>query len=106
MRVAALGDIHGNLPALQAVQYDRLLPGGLRIVDPGGVGLPYEGQPGAFWALLGPDVELRCTEYDVAGTVEAIHALRAPVGEELLELMLYPPDPETATARFERLRGA
>ena len=46
------------------IQFDREV-GGIRSVNPGSVGLPYEGRPGAFWALLGPDVELRRTDYDV-----------------------------------------
>ena len=46
------------------VRYDRRV-GGLRIVNAGSVGLPYEAQPGAYWAILGPDVELRRTEYDI-----------------------------------------
>ncbi len=35
-----------------------------RIVNPGSVGMPYEVAPGAYWAILGPDVELRRTRYD------------------------------------------
>jgi putative phosphoesterase len=38
---------------------------GLRWVNAGSVGMPYEDEPGAYWALLGPDVELRRSEYDV-----------------------------------------
>ncbi|MBB4684683.1 metallophosphoesterase family protein [Amycolatopsis jiangsuensis] len=34
-----------------------------RIVNPGSVGMPY-GTTGAHWALLGPGVQLRRTEYD------------------------------------------
>jgi putative phosphoesterase len=34
-----------------------------RFVNPGSVGMPY-GSQGALWALLGPQVELRRTEYD------------------------------------------
>ena len=30
---------------------------GVRVVNAGSVGMPYEGRPGAFWAMLGPDVE-------------------------------------------------
>src|SRR5262249_10958840 len=53
------------------MQYDRRLPGGLRIVNPGSVGMPYEGMPGACWALLGPDVDFRRSEYDTTATVDA-----------------------------------
>jgi hypothetical protein len=36
--------------------------------------MPYEDAPGAYWALLGPDVELRCTRYDEA----ALHGYEYP----------------------------
>jgi putative phosphoesterase len=51
--------VHGHTH----VQYDRRVAG-RRLVCPGSVGMPYEGVRGAFWAVLGPDVELRRTEYD------------------------------------------
>ena len=43
--------------------FDRLV-GGRRAVNPGSVGMSY-GVPGACWALLGPDITLRSTAYDV-----------------------------------------
>ena len=46
------------------MQVDRLA-GGHRFVVAGSVGRPYEGRQGAFWALLGDDVELLRTDYDV-----------------------------------------
>ena len=88
------------------IQYDRMLPGGLRVVNPGSVGVPYEGEPGAFWALLGPDVELRHTEYDVEAAAAAIELLGAPVGERLLADLVDPPDPAATSEYFESLRGA
>lgn len=87
------------------IQFDRRLPGGLRVVNPGSVGMPYEGRRGAFWALLGPDVELRRTDYDVDATVQSIRAFGAPVREEFLGLLLEPMDRDEATAEFEQLRG-
>ncbi|HVG67808.1 MAG TPA: metallophosphoesterase family protein, partial [Gaiellales bacterium] len=45
------------------VQFDRRVAG-KRIVNAGSVGMPYEGDPGARWAMLGPDVSLWCTDYD------------------------------------------
>jgi putative phosphoesterase len=88
------------------VQYDRTLSNGLRIVNPGSVGMPYEGRRGAFWALLGPGVELRCTDYDVETAVAAIRRSGAPnVEEQLVEVLLDPPDATEATAYFESLRG-
>ena len=52
-------------------QYDREV-GRWRIVNAGSVGLPYEGRPGAFWALLEDgQPQLRRTAYDVTA-VEAL----------------------------------
>jgi predicted phosphodiesterase len=43
-------------------QFDRTVDG-VRVVNAGSVGMPYEDEPGAYWALLGPEVELRRTSY-------------------------------------------
>jgi predicted phosphodiesterase len=45
--------------------------GGRPVVNAGSVGMAYEDEPGAYWALLGPDVELRRTPYDGAGLADA-----------------------------------
>jgi putative phosphoesterase len=43
------------------VQFDRRI-GDIRLVNAGSVGMPYEHEPGAYWAVLdGADVELRHT---------------------------------------------
>jgi len=44
------------------VQFDRWIAG-LRVVNAGSVGMAYEDQPGAYWALLGPDVAHRRTPF-------------------------------------------
>jgi putative phosphoesterase len=89
------------------VQYDRTLPSGLRIVNPGSVGMPYQGRRGAFWAVLGPDVELRSSEYDVEAAAAAVRAREAPgVEEQLVKYLLEPPSPTDVTAYFESLRAA
>jgi putative phosphoesterase len=56
--------------------FDRLAAG-RRVLNPGSVGMPY-GHPGAGWALLGPGVSLRRTEYDTAAAVAAIIASPFP----------------------------
>jgi putative phosphoesterase len=48
--------------------------GGVRVVNPGSVGAPV-GRAAAWWAVLGPDVELRVTDYDVVATIEAARAV-------------------------------
>ena len=89
------------------IQYDRALANGLRIVNPGSVGMPYEGRRGAFWAVLGPDVELRWSEYDIEAAAMAMREREAPnVEEQLVKYLLEPPDPTDVTAYFETLRAA
>jgi putative phosphoesterase len=83
------------------IQFDREAAG-IRSVNPGSVGLPYEGREGAYWALLGPDVELRRTEYDVAATVERFRTSGQPNVEQIVELMLEPPEPREVIDDAER----
>ena len=72
------------------VSYDRRV-GDVRLVGPGSVGRPYEGEPGARWALLGPDVELRRTEYDYEATAALYRASGIPDAEQEVEMLLHPP---------------
>ena len=44
------------------IQFDRRIDD-IRLINAGSVGMPYEHEPGAYWALLGPDVELCRTPY-------------------------------------------
>lgn len=74
------------------IQFDREVTG-IRSVNPGSVGLPYEGKPGAYWALLGPDVVLRRTVYDLDETVARFRASRQPGVEQIIEMMVEPPEP-------------
>ena len=50
--------------------FDRLV-NQRRVVNPGSVGMAY-GPPGAYWALLGPDVRLRRTAYDLEAAASRI----------------------------------
>ena len=81
---AALSGLGDNAPTVVCghthMQFDRLAAGH-RVVNPGSVGMPY-GPPGAHWALLGPAVSLRRTEYDTAAAAEVITASRYPTGSE------------------------
>ena len=43
------------------VRYERRALG-RTFLNPGSVGMPYEGAPGAYWALLGPGIEHRRTD--------------------------------------------
>jgi len=83
-------------------QYDREVAG-IRAVNPGSVGMPYEGRPGAYWALLGPDVVLRRTEYDVGGAVSRLRGSGFPDLERLVEMLTQPPTPAQMIEHAERL---
>ena len=65
--------------------------------------MPYEGRTGAFWALLGPDVELRRTDYDVAAATGRYRASGDPLAEQMIEILEQPPTSEEATAHAESL---
>jgi len=82
-------------------QFDRRVDG-WRVVNAGSVGMPYEGRPGAYWALLGPDVQLHRTEYDLERAVTALRQGGYPDLEEMLsESLLEPIDPDQVAEFFE-----
>ena len=85
------------------MQYDRNV-GETRLLNPGSVGLPYELEPGyAYWALLGPDVELRRTAYDLDLAVERLRAGGMPNFERIEELMRTPPPQAEVIEHAERV---
>ena len=60
------------------LQFRRQLPEVLN-VGAGSVGLPYhDGPPGARWALLGPEVELQVTAYELGAAVDAAEQIGFP----------------------------
>jgi putative phosphoesterase len=92
-KVVVTGHVH--------LQYDRTVDG-IRCVGPGSVGLPYGEGGSAHWAVLGPDVELRRTPYDVEAAVELMRATDDPRVEAVVELMLTPPSREEVIEDAER----
>jgi predicted phosphodiesterase len=74
------------------VQFDRTVAG-RRSINPGSVGLPYhQGKPGtAYWALLGPDVQLRQTPYDQVEAIARAHAVGDPSADIVETLLTRPP---------------
>lgn len=72
------------------MQFDRKI-GRVRVVNAGSVGMPF-GKPGADWLLLGPDVELRHTPYDLAKAAERIGGTSYPQARDFAErYVLQPP---------------
>jgi hypothetical protein len=83
-------------------QFDRRVDG-WRVINAGSVGMPYEGQRGAYWALLGPDVALRRSEYDFEAAVAEMRAGEFPDLDEMLhESLMTPIDPDEVAEFFER----
>lgn len=60
--------------------FERSGPGGIRLVNPGSVGMPMDGDQRASWAILHDDgrVEHRRVAYDYERVVESLRALNAP----------------------------
>jgi diadenosine tetraphosphatase ApaH/serine/threonine PP2A family protein phosphatase len=68
---------HTHLP------FEREGPGGVRLVNPGSVGMPMDGDQRASWAILHDDgrVEHRRVPYDYESVVAGLRALEAPWAE-------------------------
>ena len=84
------------------VRYERVALG-RTLLNPGSVGMPYEGAPGAYWALLGPGVDFRRSAYDVDDVAARYRASGDPLAEDMVELLLSPPTPAEVVEHAERL---
>ena len=62
------------------MQFDRTI-GRIRVVNAGSVAMPF-GEPGAYWLLLGPDVQLRHTPYDLTKAAERIRDTKYPQAQD------------------------
>jgi len=56
--------------------------------------------PGACWVLLGPDVQLRRTRYDLERAAERIRATHYPLAEEFAREVLQPPSEQEMLELF------
>ena len=88
------------------MQQDRQI-GAIRFVNAGSVGLPYEGELAAFWAVLdGGEVELRRTPLEVEAVAEVFRRSAWPrAGEFLRENVLQTVSREEATTALEARRS-
>ncbi|HEX2110336.1 MAG TPA: metallophosphoesterase family protein [Gaiellaceae bacterium] len=92
-RVVVAGHTH--------TQLDRVV-GRTRFVNAGSVGMPYEREPGAYWALLGANVELRRTAYDLDDAARRIRASALPAADTFVrENVLANPAPDETARIFE-----
>jgi len=71
------------------MQFDRMI-GTTRAVNAGSVGMPF-GNPGAYWLLLGPDLQLRHTSYDLTKAAEQIRATSYPQARQAAHDIQQPP---------------
>jgi putative phosphoesterase len=84
------------------MQFDRTV-GRVRVVNAGSVGMPF-GKPGAYWLLLGPDVQLRHTTYDLTKAAERIRASNYPEAQDFAERnILHPPSEQEMLEAFSRV---
>lgn len=87
------------------MQFDRTI-GTTRIVNAGSVGMPF-GEPGAHWVLLGPDVDLKRTAYDLAAAADRIRRTPYPQAEEFAaRYVLSPPSEAEMLALFSKADAA
>jgi Icc-related predicted phosphoesterase len=83
------------------MQFDRMV-GETRVVNAGSVGMPF-GKPGADWLLLGPEVQLRHTTYDLTPAAERIRNTKYPQSQDFVARnMLQPPSEEEMLKLFAR----
>jgi putative phosphoesterase len=84
------------------MQFDRMV-GGVRVVNAGSVGMPMSGVPGADWLLLGPNLELRRTVYDLDAAADRVRGTSYPQASEFAERsILHPPSERETLETFSR----
>jgi len=83
------------------MQFDRMI-GRIRVVNAGSIGMPF-GEPGADWLLLGPNVQLRHSSYDLTKAAERIRNTNYPQAQEFAaHHVLQPPSEEDMLEVFSR----
>jgi len=75
------------------MQFDRTI-GATRVVNAGSVGMPF-GRTGADWLLLGPDVQLRNTGYDLDEAAAHVRATSYPQAAEFAATSILSPPSES-----------
>ena len=84
------------------MQFDRMI-NGVRVVNAGSVGMPY-GEAGAYWLLLGPEIMLRRTPYDLEQAAARIRTSGYPSAQDFADNnVLHPPPEAEAIEVFERM---
>jgi predicted phosphodiesterase len=83
------------------IQFDRRV-GTVRVVNAGSVGMPFQQPAGAYWLLLGPDIQFRRTDYDLARAAEHLRRTTYPLVEEQAVRYVLNPPTEAETVELFR----
>lgn len=103
-RQALVGVSAGLVVAGHTHQQDDRVVGGVRFVNAGSVGLPYEGDRAARWLWVsGGEPELRQTAYDAVRTGERILEAGWPDERSVGAALVDPVEPIVVTRIFEDL---
>ena len=76
------------------MQFDRVV-GQVRVVNAGSVGMPFQHPAGAFWLMLGPDVQLCHTPYDLTAAADRVRATKYPQADDFAARYILDPPSET-----------
>jgi putative phosphoesterase len=84
------------------MQFDRTI-GRVRVVNAGSVGMPFSQPQGAYWLLLGPEIQLQRTAYDFTTAAARIRNTNYPLVEELaVRYVIHPPTEAETLELFAR----
>ena len=90
--------VHAVVCGHTHMQHQRTV-GTTRIINAGSIGASFQG-PGAYWALMGPTVQLRRTYYDVEAAAARVRATAYPQKEEFASTSILQPPTEEATLKL------
>lgn len=85
------------------MQFDRMV-GPLRVVNAGSVGMPFA-DPGAYWLLIGNDIQFRRTAYDITAAARRLRATTYPAAETFAAQVLSPRTEQEMLALYARSDG-
>ena len=87
------------------MQFDRTIDN-IRVINSGSVGMPF-GERGAYWLLLGREIEFCRTKYDFAAAADRIRATDYPQAEQFGSTnILNPPSAEQMLDTFAKAEQA
>ena len=81
------------------MQFDRTVAG-RRVVNAGSIGMPFAAPRGAYWLLLGAEVQLRRTEYHFEKAAAHVRATAYPQAETLAVRYIIDPPAEVESLKM------